>query len=394
MATKRPRLICFARDLYPLHRADVAVLFGKYLSKDLDVTWCVRGSDGHAGVHEDDVGSVRVSTSWPSFFAMHLKATREILAGSYDGVQCRDLIVISAWYAFISSLAKVPFIYWMSFQMELGYLELAKRYRALSFSRLSRLGIGQLGRFLLKRYTLPRARFVFVQSDLMKQRVAELGVDPDRMLAVPMGFDPVTYNPEQSEASIEALPSNSKLILYVGTLDKERKLDIPFAAAARLMKQREEVHLAIAGNATEAEKSDVLRVFEPHGVNDRCHFLGRFEPLKLAEVVRRADVCLSSFPNGPLLDTATPTKLVEYIACGSRAVINHMPDHDFIAAHSSLARSVEFSVEGYEEGIEEALSQGRPSVQEQSRSFDWLGSQREYSLLADQCRKEYRKIFA
>ena len=393
MGTKRPRLICFARDRYPLHRADVAVLFGKHLSSDLDVTWCVRGSGEHGGVHEDDVGTVRVSTSWPGFFAMHFRATKEILAGRYDGVQCRDLIVFSAWYALIARLAKVPFIYWMSFQMELGYLELAKRYPRYSFGRLARLALGHFGRFLLKHYTLRRARFVFVQSDLMAERVAELGINPDRMLAVPMGFDPSTYNPGQSQASISVLPPNSKLILYVGTLDRERKLDVPFEAAARLMKRREDLHFAIAGNASESEKRNVLKVFEIHGVDHRCHFLGRFEPLKLAEVVRRADVCLSSFPNGPLLDTATPTKLVEYIACGCRAVINHMPDHDFIAAHSPLAKPVEFSIEGYEEGIEEALTQGRPSETEQRRSFDWLASQREYALLADQCRKVYRKIF-
>lgn len=386
------RLICLARDVYPLNRADIAVLFGEHLSHDLTVTWCVRGAGSNTGEHREKVGKVRVAAGLLQFVRMHLKASREILSGRYDGVQCRDLIVFSAWYALLAVVARVPFIYWMSFPMELGYLELAKRYRPLTPGWLARTAIGKLGKFLLRRFTLPRSRLVFVQSDLMAERVADLGIPKERLVAVPMGFDPKTFRPDHPEARLDCIPEDGRLILYVGALDKERALDIPFKAVCKVLTAHNDVHFAVAGNATAAQKIEIEEIFNRHEVFAKCHFLGSFPPKQLCGVIQRASVCLSPVPNTPMFDVSTPTKLVEYSACGRRSVVNFLPDHERVAAATGFCELVPFTEEGFRDGIERALSKGEVPAQQVVSAMDWLLRERSYEALAKKCRHAYGEI--
>lgn len=394
MTKSKPRLICFARDPFPLRRADTAILFGEHLSEDLDTTWCVTGEAGQEGEYVEPVGRVRVASSFSGKVKMHVVASREILRGEYDAVQCRDIIILSAWYALLAKLAKVPSVYWMSFPIDLGYLELSRRYPRFSLGRLLRATLAKIGSFLLYRWTLPNARMVFAQSDLMAEKLAARGIAAERIIAVPMGFSPARFRPEGETAVLGSIPADKRLILYVGTLDTERRLEVAFAGAMDVIENNPDVDLAIAGPASDADIAEIRASFGARGLGDRVHFLGTIPLDQLSGVIRRASVCLSPVPNTPLYDVSTPTKLVEYVACGRRAVANHLPDHDHVAGATGYCETVDFSPEGFRSGIEAALAKGAVPTQTLDDAQSWLHENRSYVSLADKCRQAYAKVFA
>ena len=394
MSAPKPRLVCFARDQYPLNRADVAILFGLHLSADLDVTWCVKGTAEDQGAHAEKVGVVRVAGSVLAQIGMHCRASFEILAGRYDAVQCRDLIIISAWYALISRLAGKPFVYWMSFPIDIGYRNLAQRYGRFSPSRLARATLANIGSFLLNRWTLPSASMIFAQSNLMVEKLAGRGLDTDRLVAVPMGFEPTLFCAEGSSARLGSIAEGTRVVLYVGTLDTERNLAVAFEGVASVLARLPDVVFVVAGPATDAQRAEILEILSRQHADERVHFLGSVPLQELPAVIRRATVCLSAVPNTEMFDVSTPTKLVEYVACGRRAVVNHLPDHDLVASMTGYCEVVEFTPEAFQAGVERALSLGPIPTGTLENARSWLVENRAYPALAERCRIAYGRLFS
>jgi hypothetical protein len=127
---------------------------------------------------------------------LHLFALSQVLRAHYDVVQRRDRIFVSVLCGLASCLRGTPFVYWMSFPIEDGYLYTAGQFaeRDKFLQALPRWLLGHLGHFLLYRLTLRFAQHFFVQSDYMKNSVAQRSIPLEKLTAVPMGVDVEAFN--------------------------------------------------------------------------------------------------------------------------------------------------------------------------------------------------------
>ncbi len=394
----KKKFLIVARDRFPPFRVDVTSLFSKYLSKSYSITWLMeRDEKGLSEVISSQsekfviIGMRRLRFS-VRFLGAHAREAIRILLGQYDVVQCRDTIVLAGVYSVLALLAQRPFVYWMSFPIELGYLEQAQRdfhgaHYILSFLRWTR---GWLGRFCLYRIALPLAKHIFVQSDEMKKYVASCGIDPKKMTAVPMGIDLEAYSSDSIVEADDAFYKERKSIIYLGTASPVRKMEVVAEGVAQYLVNNGKMFFLVVGNQLPSERQLISSVFDRYGISDQLYFVQHL-PLKAAlGHVKRASVCIASCPaDSVLLNMGTPTKLVEYVAMGARIVANHHPDQDLVARNCPSIVCCDFDVEGFKSAVTEAIDRGKPDLSESKIGIDWVEANRSYRLLAAHVEQAY-----
>lgn len=397
--TSRPLVLVTARDTHPAFRVDITRLFHEGLSREYDFDWVMRDEAGGASRTEPQGGgSVHVlGRSLPAQGLGHLKALGRVLAGRYDAVQCRDTFLMAWAYAIAAGVRGRPFVYWMSYPMEEGYLHRARESFAAGKipAGILRWIIGTLGRLSLFGVALPLARHVFVQSEQMKRDVTRRLVPAAKITAVPMGVDCARFNPDSLAPAAHPAYAGRRVLLYTGTLDASRRMGVPAEGAAHFCAANPDWVFALIGKSSEAERAVVTAPFEALGIADRVLFHA-FMPLEdMLAHVRRADICLAPYPSDlPMLSSATPTKLVEYAAMGRRVVANHHPDQDEVARGTGLAEMCDFTAGGFEAALGRAAAAGEPSPAEMRHAADWVRGERSYERLTDLVAADYRKILS
>lgn len=195
--------------------------------------------------------------------------------------------------------------------------------------------------------------------------VAELGVDPERVVAVPNGFDPVEGDPAEGLR----LAGGHPYVLAVGTVEPRKDLPTLVRAVDRLPEGTDVtvVHAGGDGWGTEALDSAVTDMHHP----ERFRRLGRVDPVSLGHLY--AGARLLAYPSVyegfglPVLEAmsadvpvvATDVPAVAEVA-GDAALLCPVGDADSLAA--GLVRAWDD-----ERWRDDAIRRGR----ERCRRYSW-----------------------
>jgi glycosyltransferase involved in cell wall biosynthesis len=287
----------------------------------------------------------------------------------------------------------LPFYYWMSYPMPEGQIELAKE-RALSAGLMKFLFpwvSGRVGRFLLYRVVLRRADHVFVQSDRMKEDMMAKGVSSARMTPVPMGVDIEDVQLEDIPLADDARLKGRRILVYLGTLDRPRRIEILFEMLAHIRKQIPEALLILAGDtADDVHRDWLMKQAQVAGVADAVLWTGWLPMKEGWRYVSAAEVALSPFPRGFLLDSASPTKVPEYLALGIPVVCNDNPDQERIVDNSGAGLCVPYTSEHFADAVLTILDKNdgdRKSMSNSGRRY--VAEQRDYRLLGEKLAQRY-----
>ena len=131
-------------------------------------------------------------------------------------------------------------------------------------------------KFLLYKWILPSADHIVLQSDQMKRDVTRQGIHEDKITPILMGIDKdripfIGYN------SIDYSSKDKKVILYLGTLNKIRRIDFLLYVLSCLLKIDPNIFMYLVGSWSKAYPAVSLLVSEVTSVLSRL----RSKPLKL-----------------------------------------------------------------------------------------------------------------
>ena len=193
--TPRLRVLFATAEAHPTHRADVRVLFGEALPRDgIDVDLIATTTPPKADAPwSGGRAFLRVAASRKAEMFGDLWQQVSLLwrCGGYDALVVRDKPVLGAIGWLAARLWRIRFCYWMSYPMPQAYLTIAARNDG-SVGRLRRIWLrtrGRLGQLMLDRLLVPRADWLFVQTDAMERALRQRGLSHDRVTPVPMGVD-------------------------------------------------------------------------------------------------------------------------------------------------------------------------------------------------------------
>ncbi len=356
-------LLYFTPEPWPTFRPDIIALFGKYLprhgitcdlvtERDMNATDPeeIAWSGGHGvlcNVPRNRAGQYLVK------LRHNLQTLIEMDAKKYDAIQVRDMSVTAVAGLILARLKGIKFYYWLSYPQSEGQVDRAKARGIKGGMRFwFPLAQGLLGKWLLYRVVLPRADHVFVQSRQMQADIAGQGIPMTNMTPVPMGVDTETTSPESILPAADSRLAGKRVVAYLGTLDRTRQIDILFHMLARVRQHIPDILLVLAGDTEDASHRDWLkREADRIGVAEHVLWTGWLPATEAWGYVKVAEVGLSPFPRGFLLDSASPTKAVEYMALGLPVIVNDNPDQQQVIAESGGGLCVPLSADAFAKAL-------------------------------------------
>ena len=396
------RVLSLIPDGYPTFRPDVVALAGKYLPRHGVQTDLVTQVPENGPAVETQWGGGQVSACRRTGsrmrdqligFAHDLRTLWRLPVGACDAIQVRDKVFAAIPALWLARRRGLPFFYWMSFPMSERYIAVVRdEGRSVGLARWLFLAVkGYLGKALLYRYLLPRCPCTFVQSDRMAQDVASQGIDPAHVFAVPMGVDlekplPPLIPPQARHARL----GGQRVVAYLGTFDRPRKLEFLLEVLCELAEDIPNVTLLMIGGGPTAD--DTIRL-QNHartlGVGDRIVWTGWVGSDEAWRWLVQADVAVSLFPRGELLDSASPTKVVEYLALGLPVVANDQPDQDAVLRGSGAGLSVPMTHKAFRAALLHSLSDQGFAARARMAGPDWVAAHRSYDKLAARVAEVY-----
>lgn len=394
------RLLYLTAEQWPTFRADIVVLFGKYLPQ--------------FGVYSDlvtEASLTEAQSAWPAGKAIVctvptqrawqyiLKFTHQanVLLRSdyahYDAVQVRDMTLIALLALMMCRFKKKPFFYWLSYPQSEGQIQRAKArgWRA-GMKYWFPLLQGGIGKWLLYQIVLPRADHVFVQSENMKAALVQHNISAERMTPVPMGVDVEALLPPPAPYVLPQF-KDKRLIVYLGTLDKVRQIEQLFAMVQIIKADMPNIMLILAGDTEdETHRAWLKQQAAAHGVADQIYWTGWLPMAEAWRYVVSAEVGISSLPRGYLLDMASPTKAVEYMALGLPVVVNDNPDQAQVIAESGAGLCVPMSPEALAKAVLTLLNNAELCAKMRDAGRAYIACHRGYSTLAESLAQQFKLL--
>lgn len=403
--SRQLRLLFCSADTYPPFRPDVTVLFGKEMVKrGHRIDWLLQSgepcrrsyattwSGGNAWVGKTDLGTSWINRLRKHFYKMQHSLRMFSLGRTrhYDFIQVKDQFIGALLGLMAAKLTGASFIYWLSYPFPEASLY-AARERTARYPLFYRAR-GVAFKWLLYRVIMPMAAHVFVQSEQMKKDVAAQGIALEKLTAVPMGVsDCLLADATKQEEAGGANGQNA--IVYLGTLIRERKIDFLIRVLALVRQQVPDAELYLVGRGedpadvlvlqSEARRCDVEEAVIITG------FLPRAEALIYVE---KAGVCVSPYYPTPILNSTSPTKVVEYMALGRAVVANDHPEQKLVIAESGGGICTPYAEKPFAAAIIRLLQNPDEATEMGTKGRRYVLEHRVYSKIAAALEEQYFRI--
>jgi glycosyltransferase involved in cell wall biosynthesis len=394
-------------DTYPPTRVDVTALFGVELASrgyQTDLILQSGSACRHPYVTEWAggrvwVGATDLGDSLPSRVRKHLlgigedaKLFRRLRAGGHEFVVIKDKFLSGVIGVLAARVLKRRFIYWLSYPFPESYLERARegtaRYPLLYWIR------GMVYKLLLYRLLLPLADHVFIQSEQMRRDIQAHGIAYGKMTPVPMGIEPRMFPAAQANGT-QVLAADRPCIVYLGSLARIRRLDFLLRVLLKVRVVAPTAKLFFVGVGDEAADEQFLS-HEAHelGLQDGVIMTGQLPRAQALQYVAQADVCVSPFRPNPVLNSTSPTKLVEYMAMGKAVVANDHPEQRVLIEQSGAGFSVRYDESAFAAAILKLIADPVLAREMGDRGRRFVLEHRSYAVISNVVDRQLRRLAA
>ena len=400
------RLLVLSSDLFPPSRVDVSVLFGEELAgRGHQIDWilqseadCARGYVTQWGGGTVWVAATNSRNSLLSRLAKHFagiwndaRVFSLLRGGRYDAIEVKDKFIGGVFALVAARLFRKRFVYWLSFPFPEFYLTKARDGLA-PYPLLYRLrGLGF--RVMLYRILLPAADHVFVQSEQMRRDIAAEGIPLDKLTAVPMGIKLDSGMQAPVPSSRSRIPEGQRCFMYLGTLGRERRIDFVLRTLVRVLRAEPEAKLYLVGKGEQPGDEEFLRQEAQRlGVAASVVLTGQLPRQEALRYVQDADVCVSPFYPTPVLNSTSPTKLVEYMAMGKAVVANTHPEQKLLIDQSGCGYCVPYDEDAFADAIVKLLRAPEMARAMGERGRRYVIEHRSYGVIANNVERAMLRV--
>jgi glycosyltransferase involved in cell wall biosynthesis len=397
-------LLYFIAEPWPTFRADVISLFGKYLPRhgitcdlvtersqsdtgQLDYTWPA-GRAILCRVPSNRIGQYLIKLAHNLMTLIFVDARR------YQAIQVRDMSVTALIGLIVAKSKGLKFFYWLSYPQSEGQIHRAQARGIKGGIRFwFPLLQGWFGKWLLYRIVFPKADHVFVQSRQMQLDLAEQGIPTEQMTPVPMGVDTEISKPNEIKPTNDPRITGKRVVVYLGTLDRVRKIEILFKMTALVKQIIPDMLLVLVGDTEDSVHRKWLQnECQRLGVSDHVLWTGWLPSAQAWSYVRAAEIGLSPFPRSFLLDSASPTKAVEYMALSVPVIVNDNPDQAQVVAESGAGLCVPLEAKAFSEALVYLLNHPAKRQEMGKLGIDYIRKTRGYDTLSASLADVYRQL--
>ena len=121
-------------------------------------------------------------------------------------------------------------------------------------------------------------------------------------------------------------------------------------------------------------------------------FVGYLPQAQALQYVSDAAVCISPFYPAPFLNSASPTKLIEYMALGKAVVANIQPEQQYLIEQSGCGLCVPWDEQAFTEAIVALLRAPDMARSMGERGRQYVLRHRTYGRIADLVERELLRV--
>jgi glycosyltransferase involved in cell wall biosynthesis len=401
------RLLLITSDKYPPYRPAAKAIFSEELVKrGHRVDWLIqaertclsfrqeRFGNGIAYIGPtDDNGSrwhrlrkhmLDIINDLRVFFLIRRK--------NYDIVQVKDKYLAALLALFMAKLAGIKYFYWLAYPHAEASLYSAKmayaRYRWVNYIK------GILYRFCLYKIIMRFADHVFVQSEQMKKDIIAEGIPGYMLTPIPgsVNLDQIP-RPKPHINNIDKEFSDERKIVYLGTLISVRRLDFLIRVIAEVIKEYPSAKLYLVGKGEQPKDEQLLRQeIDRLNVQHAVIMTGQLPMADALKYVAEADVCLSPYYPIPILNSTSPTKLIEYMAMGKPVVANDHPEQSLVINESGSGYCSAWSEVDFSRSIIRLLDDPIKSKEMGLKGREYVEKYRTNSRMSDLVEETYLRL--
>lgn len=386
------RYIFVTADEFPTPRPDVDILLGKYFrERKHKIDWIVRAKENQEGENPVKwrgfnvwVASTNNGTRPIDRVHKHILSLQNewrifslVRDNSYDFVLVKDKFFAAIMGLLATRKANLKFIYWLSFPYPEASLLKAKQKdsRHPVFYRIRGLIFG----ILLYRIICRFSDHIIVQSEEMKRQMVLRGVKASKMTALPMGVDE-----EILRFSTTGDPLEKKSIVYLGALNRIRKLEFLLQAFALIADKHKNTIIYFVGDSDDpSDRAYLESEAQRLNISEQVSFTGFLPRDDALEYVNNASVCVSPIPPGPIFNVSSPTKTLEYMALAKPVVANDIPDTLEVLKGSGGGICTPYQIKPFSKAMDWILEHPSEAGKMGELGRDYIIQHRTYSALAD-----------
>ena len=389
-------------DKHPLFRVDLTVLFAKYIKrKGYTMAWIMpsklpaffdktewTGGTAYLAAHIKEKTFFR---KFLNFFFVSINCLRAIplfLKNTYDFVQIKDQYLPAVVFLILRKFKKTPVFFWISYPFPEAFLESYKM--KLCKVPVINLVRGKLLEFLTYKYICPSADHIFVQSLQMQKDMVGKGVSPTKMTVVPMGIDPEMVSTLQA---IPPLPHGDQSLLFTGMFYKIRRIEFLFDVFELVRESVPHATLYMIGEAESSEyKQELLAQVQSKGLQNSIIFTGFLSHEVMYRHIKSASVCLSVYYPTPVLDSTSPTKLIEYMAMGKPSVVTEHPEQRLLIEESRGGICIPYDARQMADAVVYLLQNKDVAQRMGENAQIYIAQTRSYDIISDMLDKKYKSL--
>jgi glycosyltransferase involved in cell wall biosynthesis len=391
-------------DKYPPFRVDLRVLFIEELAdRGHEIHWVMQSERPRSRSGVEPLGNglawVGASVAGDSRFAKTVRqlqiflhdwrALGLLLRNRYDFVQVKDKFIAAAILMVAAKLTRTRFVYWLAYPFPEAWL-LDSRSPAARHPLVALLR-GHMARLLLYGLILPRADLVFVQSARMRDDLVSKGIPATRMIPVPMG---VSAGLLQGVDGRRAASIVGPSVLYLGSTVRVRHLETIVRAFRYVLEVVPVATLYFVGGENQSDIDFLRAEAQQLGIANRVVFTGALPREEAFAYVRAADVCLSPIYPTPVLDVASPTKLVEYMALAKPVIANEHPEQTQVLDASGGGLHVPWDEKRFADAMIRLLTNPTLAAEMGRKGKAYVEQHRCYSVIAEHVGEAYASMLS
>lgn len=392
-------LLC-NRDRYPPFRPDVETLFGKEIAgRNHRLIWLLQSSEAshfqkvqtenittYVGKRIAGDGGLSRAANAVLMVVNELRLPWVLWRERPSIVQVKDRFFAGVIGLLSARLFRVPFCFWLSYPYHEEYRE-----RAQVASGKKRIFLLMRGIYTerLLRFLVRKSDHVFAQSSKMAEMLVTLGANRSRTSAVPMCIDVAAVLEIVKEPCILDLDQ----LCYLGTLSRVRKLDVLLDALHIVQQTMPRMRLVFVGKGElPGDKQFLLSRAKELGVEGSVRFTGQLPRAEGWRIVRQSFIGLSPFLPTPVLDVASPTKAVEYLALERPVIGTDSADQGELIRKVDGGELVSATPDEWAEAIIRLRSDPDKALTSARRASTEIIAMRSYSSMADQIEVIYKAL--
>jgi glycosyltransferase involved in cell wall biosynthesis len=160
-------------------------------------------------------------------------------------------------------------------------------------------------------------------------------------------------------------------------------MDFLIRAFAKVLEEVPNAVLYVVGGEAPAQIEFLRDQAAKLGIDEKVIFTGMLPQEEAMEWITRATVCVSPFYPTQILNSTSPTKLVEYMAQGAAVVANDHPEQKQTIRESGAGLCVPYDETEFAAAIAELLKDPARATEMGKLGQSYVKQRRTYSVIAE-----------